>query len=337
MAKETEIEHLDLRYERYRMKNSESEARLLASIAERGIEEPLEVADPQGARILLNGFKRYRCARKLSIGIVPYTSLGADEAAGILNLLRVSNTKSLSILEQAGFVQKLHKDDGLCVSEIARLLSRSKGWVSMRLSLMEDLPAGVKGKLFKGTFPVYSYMYTLRPFMRMNGSQKERVEQFVAALSGKKLSVREIEQLAQCCFKGPESLRAEILKGNVTLPLERMRQVPPDPDGCSEFERGLLKDFELTHKYMRRIMGKLDDRRLKARPFFAQSNLLTAGVISIVSGFTAALRRFHERSGDMQGDFSAAPKRDGRTGDRPEPEGKPQHGEKDHPATRPDA
>ena len=42
MAEEIEISTIDLRYESYRMKNPALEARLLASIAERGIEEPLE-------------------------------------------------------------------------------------------------------------------------------------------------------------------------------------------------------------------------------------------------------------------------------------------------------
>ena len=46
MGREVEPAALDLRYESYRMKNPAVEARLLASIAERGIEEPLEGVDP---------------------------------------------------------------------------------------------------------------------------------------------------------------------------------------------------------------------------------------------------------------------------------------------------
>jgi hypothetical protein len=52
---------------------------------------------------VLNGFKRYRCARKLRLATVPYSSLGPDEAVGILSLLRTSNNRALSILEQAAF------------------------------------------------------------------------------------------------------------------------------------------------------------------------------------------------------------------------------------------
>ncbi len=64
VACEVEISTLDLRYEGHRMRNKEQEARLMASIAERGIEEPLEGVCLNGVNVLLNGFKRYRCARK---------------------------------------------------------------------------------------------------------------------------------------------------------------------------------------------------------------------------------------------------------------------------------
>ena len=74
MAREVELSSLDVRYESYRMRNPGLEARLLASIIERGIEEPLEGVDTCGGSLLLNGFKRYRCARRLGLGKVPYAS-----------------------------------------------------------------------------------------------------------------------------------------------------------------------------------------------------------------------------------------------------------------------
>src|SRR5256884_6932584 len=54
------------------------------------------------------------------------------------------------------------------------------------------------------------------------------------------------------------SLRQAIRDGHPGQVLEVMRQVPEDADGCNEFERMLLKDLELTDKYMRRVMGKRD-------------------------------------------------------------------------------
>jgi hypothetical protein len=51
MTRSVELSALDLRYASYRMRNPAAEARLLASIAERGIEQALEGIDTAGANI----------------------------------------------------------------------------------------------------------------------------------------------------------------------------------------------------------------------------------------------------------------------------------------------
>jgi len=297
MANEVDLASLDLRYEGFRLKQPALEARLLPLIAQRGIEEPLEGVQVQEAKVLLNGFKRHRCARQLRLATVPYSSLGQDEAGAILSLLKLSNNRALSILEQAAFIAELKNVRRMNVAAIAAELSRSKSWVSMRVGLMAEMSDPVRGQLFAGAFPVYAYMYTLRQFMRMNGVQAEEIQKFVLALSGHGLSVRQVEQLAHGFFRGPESFRQEILTGNLALPLERMRQVPQNADGCSEFERVLLGDLELTQKYMQRVMGKSQDPKLKSRAFHAQSHLLTAGILSRSQAFFQTLRQLHDRNG----------------------------------------
>jgi len=162
MANEVELAHLDLRYETFRLKQAALEERLLASIAQRGIEEPLEGVEVQTVRVLLNGFKRYRCARKLRLATVPYSSLGPDEAVGILSLLRTSNHRALSILEQAAFLAELKNARAMNVAQIAAELCRSKAWVSVRLGLFAEMSEPVRRQLFAGAFPVYSYMCLLR-------------------------------------------------------------------------------------------------------------------------------------------------------------------------------
>ena len=64
MSENVERSTLQLRYEGHRLRDDAGEARLLASIAERGIEEPLQGVDTQEGRFLLDGFKRYRCCGK---------------------------------------------------------------------------------------------------------------------------------------------------------------------------------------------------------------------------------------------------------------------------------
>jgi hypothetical protein len=297
MTHEVELSSLDLRYESFRLKAAALEERLLGSIAQRGIEEPLEGVQVKERSVLLNGFKRCRCARKLRLATVPYLSLGQDEALGILNLLRTANHRALSILEQAAFIAELKDVRQMSVAQMATELSRSKAWVSVRLGLLAQMSEPVRAQLFAGSFPVYSYMYTLRQFMRLKEVSTAQIEEFVLAVSGKGLSVRDIEHLAHGYFRGPESFRQEIAKGNLALPLERMRQVPQSSDGCNEFERVLLGDLEITQKYMQRVMGKSQSPKISSRAFHAQSHLLTAGILSRAQAFINTLKKLHDRNG----------------------------------------
>jgi hypothetical protein len=193
----------------------------------------------------------------------------------------------------------------------------------------------VREKMFSGSFPVYAYMYTLRQFMRMNGVKKQEIEDFVVAVSGKKLSMRDIEQLAHGYFRGPESFREAIREGQVGVPLQWMRQVSGDADGCSEWERVLLKDLEITQKYMQRVMGKAEDRRQKTRAFQAQAHLLTAGILSKARAFLETMRGLYDRSGQTPGDIFDAPGgEDEQPGPIPPTGGEPKHDSAHHPTKR---
>src|SRR5215469_8241261 len=199
----------------------------------------------------------------------------------------------------------------------------------MRLGLMAEMSTMVREKLFSGEFPVYPYMYTLRQFMRMNGVSRQDIEDFVVALAGKSLSVREIEQLAHGYFRGPASFREAIRQGHVALALDWFRQVPEDPDGSNEFERVLLKDLEITQKYIQRVMGKSQDRRLKTPAFFAQAHLLTAGILSQGRAFLEAMRKLHDRCGQTSSSVSPPSGGDGTQPDRASTADQPQHGAND--------
>jgi len=297
MRKIVELSSLDLRYEGHRLRDDAREARLLASIAERGIEEPLEGVDTVEARFLLNGFKRCRCAKKLGIDCAPYVSLGEEEATGIMNLMRASTDRGLGILEQARFVVDLLTIHNMSVSEVAETLSRSKAWVCMRRRLLEEMSLAIQQVLFRGVFPVYSYMYTLRPFMRMNADSQAEIERFVNAVAGRRLSVRDIELLAHAYFRGPASLREAIEGGKLGWSLEQLKHAPEDREGCSEFERVLLKELQILRRSMQRVMAKCHDPRLKSRAFYAQANLLTAGLLSMLEPFYERIKEFHDRSG----------------------------------------
>jgi len=267
-ATTVELAQLDLRYEGCRLKSPAAEARLLAAIAQAGIQQPLQGVEVSSTHVLLDGFKRLRCAKKLHLSMVPFVSLAPEEATGIVCLLRAANDHALSLLEQARFLDELKAGCGLSVAEIAEQLSRSKAWVSLRLGALAELSPLVREALFDGSFPVYSYFYTLRPFRRLHGAAA--IDEFVTALRGKNLSSRQIEHLGAGFFRGPESFRQEIRNGHLSLPLQKLKDLPDNPDGCCEFERLFLADLEQAQKVLVRLMTKSPDERLTSRPFRAQ-------------------------------------------------------------------
>ena len=295
MTRQVEISSLDLRYESFRLKSVAAERRLLNSIIEHGIKDPLQGVDVQGSLILPGGFKRIRCAKKLKMGMVPYQSLGNDEILGIIELLRISNTRSLNILEQSKLIDELKTVFKMSYSEIATLLERSKTWVSVRCGIVKEMGEFVMGKIFNDEFPVYSYMYTLRPFRRLNGIKPKEIDEFVQAVCGQKLSTRDIEILAHGYFNGSDMFREQIKNGSVLWGLKHLKETSVDTTNCTEIERSMLRDLEIISKYLRRVSVKCTDKRYKTSSFFAQAHLLTEGIIRQLDGFNSTIRGFYDR------------------------------------------
>jgi len=297
VIKQIEITEFDLRYESYRMKSKWAEKTLLNSILEYGIRDPLLGVNTSESYILLDGFKRYRCAKSLGLGILPCSSLGSDEALSIIELLRISNSKSLSILEQAKLIDELLTVHNMSNTDIARSLEKSKSWVSMRAGIIGEMSECVMGKIFSGDFPMYSYMYTIRQFMRMNCVPKKEVDEFVRSVSGKHLSLRDIELLAHGYFKGPEEIRRHIKNQNIMWVLSSIKEPSSCKTECSEFECGMIRDLEITGKYMSRVTCKSRDSRCKTNSFFSQANLLSGGILRQIEPFSKAIKDLYDRSG----------------------------------------
>jgi len=265
---------------------------------------------------------------------VPYVCWGEGATQGIANLLSSRRQRTLSILEQARFVDELLSAHGMTVADVAELLSRSKAWVSTRRNLLARMSPAIQKILFRGAFPVYSYMVTLRPFMRMNGIGQAGIERFVQAVAGTKLSVREIELLAHAYFRGTPSLRQAIDQGNWKWTLQQMQEAQEDSECLSEFERSMLRDLERLLEGIQRVMTRCDSPRLQARNFFAQANLLLASLLGRRDSFFVKMEEFYDRTGHAACHLSAASSGDVAAGDQPPAAGQPQCGAKGRQAAR---
>lgn len=304
MTEQIELSDIDLRYQSYRLRSETQELQLLHSMIKHGIREPLQgVATEEGSKILLNGFKRFRCADKLNIKTVPWYSLGEDEAAGILELLRCSTARNLTILEQAGLIDELLGVYKMTNADIAVVLEKSRAWVSVRSGIIGEMSEYVKSEIFNGRFPAYAYLYVLRPFIRINGVTTDDVDAFVSAVSGKNMSIRDLRLLAQGYFKGSAELRSQIRNGNTEWSLKQLTQKPKPATGCSADEQRLLSDLERLLVVMRRVTVVSYDQRLGSRGFYAQVNLLTREILDYRQSFEETIRGLYDRSGQAAGNL----------------------------------
>jgi hypothetical protein len=274
----------------------------------------------------LDGFNRLRCAERLKIAAVPFLSLGPDEGVAILNLLKVSNAKGLSLLEQALWVDELKRVHGLNIAEIGKHLERSGAWVCVRLNVLSEMTETVSREIFSGRFPSYCFLYTLRHFRRLNGVTKSEMDEFVVAVSGKGLSVRDIDWLARLYFRGGDKLRDQIRSGDLEWSLRRLREEEAHREGLSDFEKKTLRDLELILALIGRRSIKLGSPDLAGHPFFAEAHLMVSGILSRADRFYEVLRRFHDRCREEGRNLVTAPAGDGDSGDISTASPKPQFG-----------
>lgn len=294
-TRDVELSTIDLRYEDCRLRNAQVESELLADITLRGIDRPLCGVASHARWILLDGFKRYRCARRLGMDAVPCAPLGADEASGILEVLKGPGWKPLGFLEEARFLQELQSVHGMTLAELAAALGRSKGWASIRLTSLAEMSETIRDRIFRGSFPAHAYTHVVRPFARANGVDAASVDAFVEATSGRGLSVREIEKLARGYFDGSEEFRRELEAGHAATLLGRMRESGGAIAGGSRRECDWLRELESLARTVHALQARASDPALASPAFRAQAQILLARVLERFDGFLSSLRRLHDR------------------------------------------
>ena len=298
--KTIDITKINLQNESLKLKNRKVEKDLLSSIAEYGIRDPLLGFFKSNFFILVDGFKRYRCCKKLHIDYFPIGEISSDEASAFIKTLKISNSKSLHILEQAKFIKQLYDHHNMTISSIAVSLEKSSAWVTARLSLLKDLTPILEEKIFKGHFPVWNAMGILHQFKRLTIVSDKEIDDFVKATSGKGLSVKDIDLLANGYFKGGDEFKDQIKNGNFTWSINKLKDVNQQSDTLNDNEKRLLKDLEIASKYIGRIIFKLPLLQ-NNKNFISTGGLLAEGILNKLDKFKEILTLFiQEVKSDQQ-------------------------------------
>lgn len=251
-----ELHQLDLRYEGLRRRSASREARLLASLAQRGQQAPVVVVVGEGGGdrfVLLDGYKRIRALRQLKADTVQATRWELAEADALLLERLMRCEASDGPLEQAWLLRELHVRFGLSHEELARRFDKSQSWVSRRLGLVEDLPEEIQEQVRRGVLVAHAAMKFLVPMARANRAEASRL---AAALSEQKPSSRQVGALYGAWLTGSSKTR-ELLLGDPGLflrALEESRRAGAVP--LSPFQQ-LLADFGTLGGLCRRSSTRL--------------------------------------------------------------------------------
>jgi len=296
-----EVNDLDLRFENTRRCDPAAQRRLLTSIMERDILDPLVVSrcSETGKSVLLDGFKRYRCAQKLKKNIVSVVYIGEDLTDGVLCFLRREQSVPLGILEQAGLIEDLHKRQHLSIQEIARRLERSPAWVSVRLSLLSEMSDLIRNKIMSGAFPARAYMYGLRVFTRVHKANNRQADAFVTAVSGKGLSTRELTVLSRAYFTGGTTMERMITEGDAhhVLKLIAAQGVARTDTTLSAQEQLFVNNLKTIAGVMGQVITCAPSMNSGTARCMQHINTWSGSIVQSLAVFTQTIKELHDYSG----------------------------------------
>ncbi len=132
-------DQLDLQLSFLRPIHANALEKMTASLVKYGQLTPMVAVENSGRMTLVDGFKRHRSAKQLSMERLSVTPLkkSSSETKALIYLL--NRPASFSIITEAMLVRDLIEVEGLNQVETAILLERHKNWVSRRLAMIRSL------------------------------------------------------------------------------------------------------------------------------------------------------------------------------------------------------
>jgi predicted transcriptional regulator len=238
---EIEISEVDTRFEGLKTRDKDREKKLVGDLSKGDLLTPLLATEINGVLVLLDGFKRLRAAITLKWSTIRCLTVAENEVTGILELLHRSRGHKMDLYSEASFVSRLHKEHRFSLAKLANELGRSKSWVSMRTLFTDGMTARTEDQLRSGTFPLHAWIYSIRPFMRMNDKNKSLAEEFVDLCVKQHYTLREIDILARIWFEQGEGKRNELRKGHGEWILKQLQAKVKDGHCLSSKEQADLK------------------------------------------------------------------------------------------------
>jgi ParB/RepB/Spo0J family partition protein len=264
-----EFHQLDRRWEHLRVRHSQRQRRLLASLADSGQQTPIVVVAAEGHAdryVVIDGYKRIAALEQLGRDTVQAVVWPMSEAAAILldRSLRLSEHETA--LEVGWLLQELEQRFGYGLDELARRFDRSVSWVSRRLALVEVLPEAIQQQVREGTIAAQVALKFLVPVARQN---LEDCQRMAAIFAQHHCDTREASQLYAAWRRDSPAIRKRIFDDpELFFKAQRQAQEKAPAGTGAQLLRDLEMVMAIVNRVQRRLAGpaakELDDQQSKA-------------------------------------------------------------------------
>lgn len=135
---------------------------LAASVAQRGVIEPLIVTPRNGRFLIAAGERRYRAARMAGLSHLPCLVRDLSDPE-VLEMALIENLQreDLNAVDEAECIRRLLDEGRLTFDELGKRIGKTKSYISLRLALL-DLPATIVDDLRAGKISPKHARYLLQ-------------------------------------------------------------------------------------------------------------------------------------------------------------------------------
>jgi ParB family chromosome partitioning protein len=313
---ELELDQLDLRYEVLRVRHTEREGRLLASLAADGQQAPIVVVAAGERYVVVDGFRRVRALRQLHRDVARATVWDMGEAEALLLTRSLRTGEGESALEQGWLLEALHRTFGMSQDTLARSFGRSSSWVSRRLALVEELPQAVQELVREGRIGAHVAMRCLAPMAR---ATVDDCQTLASSIAGARLSSREAARVYEAWCGASRQARRRLV-AEPLLYLRAHRHAQGEDGGRPS--QPLLEDLELVARLARRTVRRWSEATAELPP--SERRAVELLVRQAAADLRLVERRLEEGVSDADcratgGDPGACAQRSGDASDRARP------------------
>ena len=206
---EAEWHQLELSYQHLRKHTQKDQQRLMLSIHNYGLLEPIMViAAATGHWVVIDGYLRIKAMQALKSDAIKITIWESSVAEALIHAYRNNQSRVWDYFEEACLLQELMSLHNYSQVELAQQLGKSKSWVSYRLQLLESLPDFIRDAMLQGYLSAWTASRVLVPFARANQDAAKRLLSYLVSHTH---STRELQEFYHHYLKSNNKVREQLL------------------------------------------------------------------------------------------------------------------------------